>query len=214
MHNDKKTVEWTSWFPWNGCVIAKVTQRCSCWLLPTEINRYKFGLSCGSSLCSDSSNAERRHSPSRPQKGADSQTKSRVAGKVTFQWLQKEEGEMLIKHRQAFISQFEACAFASYVFPELHFNADSGEMNKNSNCTCPFKSYLSAWAFIFILFHAIIHFLFLIIECIYATLKHPRQQLQCWVMMLAFSLKLLMIGFFISWLGVFLFFGFFSSWGI
>lgn len=39
--------------------------------------------------------------------------------------------------------------------------------------------------------------------------KHPRQQLQCWVMMLAFSLKLLMIRFFISWLGVFLFFDFF-----
>lgn len=160
MQNYKKTVKWTSLFPWNSCVIVKVIQSRSCWLLPTEINRYKIGLSCGSSLCSDSSNAQRQHSPSRPQKGADNQTKSRVPGKVTFQWLQKEEVEMLIKHRRAFISQFEACAFASYVFPELHFNVDSGKMNKNSNCTCLFSSYLSAWAFIFILFHAIIHFLF------------------------------------------------------
>lgn len=36
-------------------------------------------------------------------------------------------------------------------------------------------------------------FSFLIIECIYATLKHPRQQVQCWVMMLTFLLKLLMV---------------------
>lgn len=88
MQNYKKTVKWTILFLWNGCVIAKVIQCCSCWLLQTEIDRYKSGLSC--SLYSDSSNAERQHSPSQPQKGADSRTKSRVPGKVTFQWLQKE----------------------------------------------------------------------------------------------------------------------------
>lgn len=37
---------------------------------------------------------------------------------------------MLIKHKQAFISQFEACAFESYLFPELHLNVVSGKRNK------------------------------------------------------------------------------------
>lgn len=112
------------------CVIVKVMQCRSYWLLPTEINKNKFGLSRGSSLCSDSSNAEQQHGPSGPQKGADSQTKSRVPGKVTFQWLQKEYVETLVKHKQAFISQLEACVFLLLLFPELHFNIVSGKIKK------------------------------------------------------------------------------------
>ena len=52
------------------------------------------------------------------------------------------------------------------------------------------------------------YFSFLIIKCIYATPKHPRQQAECWLMRLTFLLKLLMVrcrlGFF--FLGCFFFF--------
>lgn len=56
-------------------------------------------------------------------------------------------------------------------------------------------------------------FSFLIIECIYATLKHPRQQVQCWVMMLTFLLKLLMVrrSVVVFFLGCLFLFCFFSS---
>ena len=37
------------------------------------------------------------------------------------------------------------------------------------------------------------YFSFLIIKCIYATPKHPRQQAECWLMRLTFLLKLLMV---------------------